>query len=149
MPPGSVVEEWANRSSDSSPCLSPLDDYDIDYRDRFSDLDEKKEESGIVEMLPTAAQAREEHLNAMGGEVLETSVSLRELEILRASQYWRPDYQSQIDLKAAPDINTPVSLRESVRFNMTRELNFLRFDITKPVQRTERSKRSTCVLHSH
>ena len=113
MPPGSVADEWAERSTDSSPYLSPLDDSDVDYHDRFSDHDAEIEEHALAETPPSTNQGRIDHLVALNEEVYESSAYRRELEGLRASQYWRPDVQAQRDVNATFDMNIPQSLRKS------------------------------------
>lgn len=107
------MDDWDDRSSDSSPYLSPLDDSDLDHRDALlSDIDAETEESSLIRTPPSTARARIDHLAVLDEGAADTSSSRRDLESLQASQYWRSSSQANSVYLGSFDTNIPESLCE-------------------------------------
>jgi len=91
LPPGSTVEGWETRSDGSTPSLSPSDDFD------------EYEENGESIALSPPDQVE---LAAMFQPKITVAKKIdrpafnyrKEVEDLRARQYWRPEWRMDINL---------------------------------------------------
>ncbi|KIK74965.1 hypothetical protein PAXRUDRAFT_29119, partial [Paxillus rubicundulus Ve08.2h10] len=101
LPPGSTVEGWETRSSESTPSLSPWD--------RDDSLDEDDSGSSFEDLPPPAIGIPADP-DPDPDQPMHHYDHLRVTEELKAQQYWRDDWKIDVDVSRPFDIGDPSTL---------------------------------------
>lgn len=108
LPPGSTVEEWEQTSDGSTPSLSPWEDDDDDFDDNDS--------CPYTEDAPSSPVPVRRALSCERPKIHISPQPHRAVEELKARQYWREEWQIDVNLSRPFNLGDPSTLGSLIVF---------------------------------